>query len=117
MAKNRDTTLDFLLELDGYSYVEDDGHWAKFEVRLVEPSPEIPHGIRYNFTYHDKYNNRLIGFDNAHAVKLKKKKFGGRKVTWDHKHDRERVRVYEFETPDQLVENFYKAIDKLKKGK
>jgi len=73
MTENRDTTLDFLLELDNFSYMEDDGHWAKFEVRLVEPSPEIPHGIRYNFTYHDKYNNRLIGFDNAHAVKRKKK--------------------------------------------
>ena len=42
MAKNRDTTLDFLLELDGYSYVEDDGHWANFEIHQVEPSPEMP---------------------------------------------------------------------------
>ena len=117
MAPKRDTTLDFLLDLDGYSYMEDDGHWAKFEVHLVEPSPGIPHGIRYSLTYHDRNNRRIIGFDNAHEVKLKKGKFGGRKITWDHKHSRERMSDYEFESPAQLLEDFYKAIDKVKQGK
>lgn len=117
MARKRDTTLDFLLSLNGYTYLENDGHWAKFEVHLVEPSAEIPHGIRYNLTYHDKHNRRLLGFDNAHAPKLKKKKYGGRKITWDHEHSRERVSNYEFESSDQLLEDFYKAIDRLKKGK
>ena len=114
MFKKRDTTLDFLLDLDGYSYVEDDGHWAKFEVHLVEPSPEIPHGIRYSLSYHDPKNKRIIGFDNAHGVNLKKRKYGGRKITWDHKHSKERVRDYSFESPAQLLEDFYKAIDKIK---
>lgn len=117
MPKGSDASLDLLLSLHGYVYVEDDGCWTKFEIHLVEPSPEIPHGIRYNLTYHDKFNKRLIGFDNAHAPKLKRKKFSGRKVTWDHKHQRERVRSYEFESPEQLLEDFYKAIDILKERK
>jgi len=117
MAKERDASLDHLLSFDGYVYVEDDGCWAKYEIRLVEPSAEIPHGIRYNLTYHDKYNRRIIGFDNAHAVKMKKKKYCGRKITWDHEHDRKRVRAYEFESAEQLIVDFHKAIDGLKKGK
>ena len=117
MVKKRDTTLDFLLDLNNYSYVEDDGHWAKFEVYLVEPSPEIPHGIRYSLTYHDRNNRRIIGFDNAHGIKLKTGKFSGRKITWDHKHSREHVSDYGFESPGQLLEDFYKEIDKIKKVK
>jgi len=117
MSKKAEAVLDFLLELDGYVYVEDDGHWVKFEVHLVETSPEIPHGIRYSLTYHDRDNRRIIGFDNARGVKLKKKKFGGRKITWDHEHSKERVRDYEFESPSQLLEDFYKSIDKMRQGK
>lgn len=117
MPKLRDDALDFLLELDGYTYIEEGGYWAKFEVYRVDPSPEIPHGIRYSLTYHDKYNKRVIGFDNAHGVKLKKGKFGGRKITWDHKHSKERIADYEFESSEQLLNDFYKAIDKMKQGK
>ncbi len=29
----------------------------------------MPHGIRYALTLHDRYGTRLLGFDNAHAVK------------------------------------------------
>ena len=37
------------------------------------PKPEIPHGIRYNLTLHNRHNKRVMGFDNAHAVKGKKR--------------------------------------------
>lgn len=94
MPEMRDDGLEFFLELNGYTYVEEDGYWAKFEVYRVDPSPAIPHGIRYSLTCHDKYNKRVLGFDNAHGVKLKRGKFGGRKITWDHKHLKERISSY-----------------------
>jgi len=57
-------------------------------------------------------NKRAIGFDNAHAIKPKRKKYGARKITWDHKHQQEMVSSYEFETAGQLLEDFWAAVEK-----
>ena len=66
MAKGspkQDRTLENLLVLDGdVLFLDDQGHWAKFEVRRVEASPERPHGIEYSLTLHDAGNHRLAGF-------------------------------------------------------
>ena len=78
----------------------------------MEANKHIPHGIRYNLSLHDKHNRRVLGFDNAHAIKPKKKKYGARKVTWDHKHQKEKVLSYEFESAGQLLEDFWTAVDK-----
>lgn len=89
----------------------DNGHWTKFEAYRVTTSAHIPHGIKYSFTLHDKRNQRLVGFDNAHAIKPTRKKYGARKVTWDHKHHCEKVMPYEFESAGQLLEDFWKEVD------
>lgn len=105
--------LDTLLNLDGEMFVMDDGYWVKFEVKRVEPSPAIPHGVRYALTLHDKNNVRVVGFDNAHAIKTKSRmRFSGRKVTWDHKHHMDKVEPYEFESAGQLLDDFWAAVDK-----
>jgi hypothetical protein len=79
--------LDTLLDLDGEVFMMDADYWVKFEVKKVTPSPATPHGIRYSLTLHDRNNVRVVGFDNAHAIKTKSRmRFSGRKVTWDHKH-------------------------------
>ena len=63
-------------------------------------------------TLHDRNNVRVIGFDNAHAVKSKRgARFSGHKITWDHKHHMEKVEPYEFESAGQLLEDFWAAID------
>ena len=69
----KDPALDVLLELNGTEYTEDNGYWYKIEAWKVEPSKEIPHGIHYNLTLHNNHNKRIMGFDNAHAVKSKKR--------------------------------------------
>jgi hypothetical protein len=67
----RDTSLDALLDLDGQVLVIDErgGYWVKFEVRLVAATKERPHGLDYSMTLHGNDNERLVGFDNAHAVR------------------------------------------------
>jgi predicted metal-dependent hydrolase len=90
----------------------ENGYWTKFEAYRVEPCQYIPHGISYSLTLHDRYRNRVIGFDNAHAVKPKKKKFGARKLTWDHRHQLETVATYEFASAAQLLEDFWAAVDR-----
>ena len=103
-------TLETLLDLDGEIFMMDGGCWAKFEVKRVELSSAIPHGIRYSLTLHDRNNVRIIGFDNAHAIKTKSwKRFSGRKVTWDHKHHMDKVESYDFESAAQLLDDFWSA--------
>lgn len=92
-----DPMLETLLLLDGEIFPMDNGYWTKFEMRHVGSSEHIPHGIRYSLTLPDRYNTRILGFDNAHAIKPKRKKYGARKITWDHIHQREYTIPYEYE--------------------
>ncbi|MCC2667206.1 MAG: hypothetical protein K0S63_1122 [Gammaproteobacteria bacterium] len=43
---NKFNTIETLLNLDGVVIEQAGGHWAKFEVREVLKTEEIPHGIR-----------------------------------------------------------------------
>ncbi len=74
MQSNKD--FENLLDLDGLRYVIDEnlGLWVKFEVKHVPPTLNRPHGIKYSLTMHDRFNERLIGFDNAHAIEYDAKK-------------------------------------------
>jgi len=94
-CSGEDASLDTLLDLDGEIFPMDNGYWTKFEVHRVSPTAQIPHGIRYSLTLHDRNNTRVLGFDNAHALKPKKNRHVARRITWDHKHKREKVRPYE----------------------
>lgn len=104
--------IELLLNLNGEIFPMDDGYWTKFEAYQVEPNKHIPHGIKYSLSLHDRNNTRLVGFDNAHAVKSRKKKYGASKITWDHKHQQEKIALYEFETAGQLLEDFWIAVEK-----
>ena len=69
--RDRPANLDLLLDLDGVvSALSDDAapYWVKFVVKRVPVTPEQPHGLYYSLTLHDPYGDRVLGFDNAHAV-------------------------------------------------
>lgn len=70
-----DKTLEFLLDLDSQIMVinNDLGIWVKFEVKRVVATKDRPHGVRYSLSLHDRNNERMMGFDNAHAVEYGKK--------------------------------------------
>jgi hypothetical protein len=105
-----------LLNLDGQKFWPNPKYWVKFDVRRVGATPQIPHGIKYSLTLHDRNNNRILGFDNAHVVKVKGrkcKKYTGRVVAWDHVHKLENVKSYEYESASQLLDDFWKAVDEI----
>lgn len=114
--KDIDLELEILLELDGEVFPMDNGYWTKFEVHKVTASREIPHGIKYSLTLHNRQNQRVLGFDNAHGVKIKKYRYAAKKVTWDHKHLESQVFDYEFESAGQLVADFWQEVDKVLGG-
>ena len=77
-----------------------------------------PHGIRYSLTLHDPYNQRILGFDNAHAIKSTSiKKYTGRRVVYDHKHRnlKDKGTPYGFISAQQLLEDFFNEVDKVLK--
>jgi len=105
--------LETLLNLDGEVFPMENGYWIKFEARRVPATEQIPHGIRYCLTLHDRNNTRLLGFDNAHAYQCKKKKYSGRKITWDHQHKLHKIYPYEFDSAGQLLEDFWNAVEQI----
>ncbi len=74
--------LQALLDLAGSIIDQGDGYWVKLEALSVLPTKAIPHGIRYALTLHEPYGKRILGYDNAHAVKPPKKyKFAGQRLS------------------------------------
>jgi hypothetical protein len=108
-SENHDT----LLDLDGIIIEQIGGYWTKFEVRRVSKSEEIPHGIRYSLTLHNRDGERIMGFDNAHAIKTRKKsKQGSIKHDHRHRYANDEIVAYEFVNSSQLLEDFWKEVDK-----
>lgn len=99
--------LNTLLDLNGMIIKQVGGYWVKFEVRRVDASAVIPHGIRYSLTLHDNYGVRTMGFDNAHGVK--------KKIPYDHQHRyfEDSGVPYEFINPIQLLTDFWSEVDKI----
>ena len=118
-AQDRDPGVDVLLDLDGQVLVVDSkGHyWVRFSVRRVEPSPEQPHGLNYSLTLHGPNAERILGFDNAHAVRNTAGPGGKKEGPADHKHWMGTVRPYRFKNAATLVEDFWFEVDRLLKEK
>jgi hypothetical protein len=111
-----DIGLDTLLDLDGSILEQEGGYWIKIEARRVPMSEHAPHGIRYSLTLHDKYGARVLGYDNAHAVKSPKKfKFAGQRLPYDHRHrtSSDKGVPYGFETAYRLLEDFFAEVDRV----
>ena len=108
MTAPRDPTLDVLLDLDGQVLVvdPDGGHWVRFVVTRVPPSPEKPHGIDYSLTLHGPDSERLVGFDNAHPVARQR-----RGEPQDHRHRLRTIRAYEYQDAATLLADFWAAVD------
>ena len=64
-------------------------------------------------TLHDKSNRRILGFDNAHAMKPLRKRYRARKVTWDHRHKTEKISSYEYESASRLLEDFWLEVEQM----
>ena len=103
-----DPTLDTLLELDGLTLVVDPegGHWVRFVVTAVPPTPEKPHGLDYSLTLHGQDGERLVGFDNAHPVKKQK-----RGDPQDHRHRIRTVKPYDYSDAATLLADFWTEVD------
>jgi hypothetical protein len=111
-----DVGLENLLALDGTEFTEENGYWYKIEATKIEPTKERPHGIRYNLTLHDNFNQRILGFDNAHAISLQRgNRYSGHIIKYDHIHKsiKDKGTPYKFESAEQLLKDFFTAVNSI----
>lgn len=108
-----DQGLDDLLALDGVVLVVDPAgnHWVKFVAKRVEPSDERPHGIVYSLTLHAANGERLVGFDNAHAISTGSGPSRRTRVTHDHRHRHGATKPYEYQDASELMRDFWDEVD------
>ncbi|MGH8687984.1 MAG: toxin-antitoxin system TumE family protein [Burkholderiales bacterium] len=113
----RQSGLDTLLDLHGEVLVQERGYWIKIEAWTIEPTEGVPHGIRYSLTLHDSKGTRVLGYDNAHAVKPSTKGFAGQRHEYDHvhRHAKDKGVPYGFSSAGQLVTDFFAEVDKVLK--
>jgi hypothetical protein len=109
----RDPSLDTLLLLDGESFVADAGGkcWVKFVVKRAAVSPERPHGLDYSLTLHDEDGTRLLGFDNAHAVREGAGPGARTRIEYDHRHSGQRARFYTYADAATLLADFWTEVE------
>lgn len=116
MYNDKDKGLETLLDLNGVVINQEKGYWVKFEVSKTDVTKERPHGLSYSLTLHEKYGKRVMGYDNAHAVKLPKKyKYSGCIIEYDHhhRHSLDRGVPYEFKDSYQLLQDFFEKVDEI----
>jgi hypothetical protein len=109
----REPALDALLDLDGQLLVVDPEarYWVQFVVRRVTPTEARPHGLGYSLTLHGPAGERLVGFDNAHLVKVRSGPGGKAGLALDHKHRFTTVRPYQYKDAETLLADFWTAVE------
>ena len=108
-------TLEWLLDYDGRRHYFASGHFLKFEIRIVEQSDQVPHGISYSFTFHDPEGARILGFDNAHPVPHSGGRYVSAKTEADHWHrtSNDEGRPYAFVSVEKLLEDFFTEVERI----
>lgn len=112
--------IETLLDLNGNIIQQANGYWVEVHAWQVNPTNEMPHGIRYSLTLHDRSGNRILGYDNAHAIKPHSKyKYAGQIMPYDHKHRNKTDKgiSYEFQDGYQLLNDFFADVDRVLKIK
>ena len=84
------------------------GYWVKIEARKVTENHAKPHGIKYSLTLHDHKGEKILGYDNAHAVLSKP----SAKIH-DHMHKGGKIIRYSYEDAAKLLEDFWGDVDKI----
>ncbi len=109
--------LELLLAYDGRLHYFSSGHFLKFEVKAVEKSPRVPHGVAYSLTLHAPKGKRLLGFDNAHPAPHRGGRHVRRRQEADHWHRTtgDRGRPYAFISVERLLEDFFREAERILK--
>ena len=93
--------------------MDEAGHWVKFVALRTEARAELPQGLSYSLTLHAPDGERLVGFDNAHAVREGRGPGRRQSGERDHRHRLGTIRSYEYTDAGTLLEDFRKEVDEV----
>ncbi len=83
--------------------IDESGNTVEINLwKLPKPTEDKPHGYKYSLVYIVE-NERIIGYDNAESK-------------GDHTHIRGTVKPYKFSDVWKLIQDFYRDIEKFKRG-
>ena len=114
MTKKTDFGVDSFLALNGDRYFVDDKGSLEviFKVTRVAVTPGRPHGLKYVLMLLNAKGERVVCFDNAHAVSQGSGPGMKHSKRYDHKHTGNKVTPYEFKDAHTLVVDFWDEVDK-----
>lgn len=104
-------SLENLLSLDGVIAEVGGGFWIKVCAQLVPATADRPDGISYSLTMHRPTGERILGYDNAHPLTIKRGMGSQRTPTCDHRHRRDRIEPYEFRDAETLLQDFWSDVE------
>jgi hypothetical protein len=115
MTKKKDFGIDSLLALNGDRYfIDDKGDLETiFKVTCVAVSPGRPQGFKYTLMLLNAKGERVVCFDNAHAVSQGSGPGKRHSKQYDHKHVGNKVTPYKFKDAYTLLADFWNEVDKL----
>ena len=115
-----DHGLDTLLDLDGQKLAVDEKgrYWVEFMATKIAPTPDRPHGLNYALVLYDRQTGeRLVGFDNAHAIAPTTGPSGKKRQKYDHQHRLRTIQPYDYKDAATLVGDFWVVVDDVLKEK
>jgi Family of unknown function (DUF6516) len=115
IAKKKDFGVDGLLAQNGERYfIDDQGNLEViFKVTCVSVTSERPHGLNYSLVLLNAKGERIVCFDNAHAVSQGSGPGKKHPKQHDHKHIGSKVIPYKYKDAHTLVADFWKEVDRL----
>jgi Family of unknown function (DUF6516) len=107
-----DAGLATLLELDGNIWEIGDGYWIKIDARIVPGELGRPYRLGYSLTLHAPDGERIVGFDNAHPVKVGSGPSRRVALPNDHTHRRgQRTLPYSYSDAATLLADFWVEVE------
>ena len=108
-----DRGIDTLIDLHKQIIEQNGSYWIKIEAWKVQGNRRgsLWNSLLFNTAW--KLRKRMLGYDNAHAIKPPKKfNYAGRKLNYDHKHRsaRDKSVPYEFQDAVQLLTDFFAKV-------
>ena len=117
MSEKKDFGIDGLLALNGDRYFIDDKGDLEviFKIACTAISPVRPHGLKYSLVLLNSKGERVVCFDNAHALSQGLGPGKKSSAAYDHKHAGNRVTPYIYKDAYTLVADFWVEVDRLVK--
>jgi hypothetical protein len=107
--------LQRLLDLDGEIMEVGQGFWVELRAKKVPPTPGKPHGIDYSLCLLGPDGRRLVCYDNAHPVSAGRGPARKKSKTGDHRHERTKVKPYDYQDAETLVRDFWTDVERVLK--